>query len=54
MLMVWRRRFWALLESICGFFGIEIDNPYDDFMLYYGCPNSNKAEKLQLSRKSYK
>ena len=25
-----------------------------EFMDYYGCPNSNKAAKLQTSRKSYR
>ena len=30
------------------------DDGFDDMVVYYGCPNSNKAKKLQLSKKLYK
>ncbi len=28
--------------------------PFTEIVDYYGCPNSNKARKLQLSRKHYR
>ena len=28
--------------------------PFTEVVDYYGCPNSNKARKLQLSRKHYR
>ncbi|MBR3554172.1 MAG: hypothetical protein IKN72_12420 [Clostridia bacterium] len=34
-----------------------IDRPINDddvYVCYYGCPNSKKAQKLQLSRKLYR
>ena len=35
----------------------DFDRPIngdDVFVDYYGCPNSKRAQKLQLSRKSYR
>ena len=31
-----------------------IDRPPDDIVCYYGCPNSDKAKKLQTGRKAYR
>jgi|GEM_PF-2332507 len=36
-----------------SFFDGPIDGP-GDVVCYYGCPNSNKAKKLQLNKNLYK
>ena len=53
---IFRYFFFSVIERICDFFGIDFDNPYprNPFMLYYGCPNSDKAAKLQTKKKIYK
>ena len=30
------------------------DEGFDDIVVYYGCPNSKKAKKLQLEKSLYK
>ena len=36
--------------------GEDVERPDDDgaFVCYYGCPNSNRTQKLQLSKKLYR
>ena len=49
------RNLWARIK---GFFhkDNDEDDPYNHggYVDYYGCPNSKKAQKLQLRNKSYR
>ena len=49
----------AFFKSLSGRGEIETPEPVDpigpgDVVCYYGCPNSNKAKKLQLGRTTYR
>ena len=57
------RSFIALLKSVwrkvISFFrgirsGAAGDEPPADFVDYYGCPNSDRAKKLQTGRRAYR
>ena len=39
----------SLINKILTFFHLR---PASDVVVYYGCPNSSKAKKLQLRKKS--
>ena len=43
--------FW-LVRKIVSLF--SDDGPKGPFVCYYGCPNSGRAEKLQLARARYR
>ena len=50
---MWRRPFVILRNFFERLFNGE--NPFEAFIqLYYGCPNSKKADKLQMKQKIYK
>lgn len=46
-----RSSWWSFLSFLGDTFGFEIKDP---IVFYYGCPNSEKAQKLQLGRKTVK
>lgn len=43
-------------REIGGIEDVTGKDPLDprEYICYYGCPNSKKADRLQLSRKSYR
>ena len=42
---------WSFLSFLGDTLGFEIKNP---IVFYYGCPNSKKAQKLQLGKTVYR
>lgn len=48
LIRILRSSWWSFLSFVGDIFGIEIKDP---IVFYYGCPNSDKAKKLQLKRK---
>lgn len=59
------KKLFRLISEKLGLGTPKIDDPDDgqpiepgvdpgEYVCYYGCPNSNKAQKLQLGRNLYK
>ncbi|MBQ7689038.1 MAG: hypothetical protein IJT27_07465 [Clostridia bacterium] len=46
-------RIWAWIKKVLHIKSKQ-DNDPGEIVDYYGCPNSNKAKKLQLSKNIYR
>ena len=50
---MWQRIRWITRDFFDRLFKGE--NPFEAFIqIYYGCPNSGRAKKLQMKRRLYK